>query len=363
MQLNGIDIASHQAGIVPSNTSADIVIIKATGGVGYVNDRAHGAWKDWEELADEVLASGKLLGLYHYANERGCSSTAAREAEFFLNETKAYHEKFVPVLDWEADALMNPPSWAHEWLEKVQAKTKSKPMFYGGASNVNNNDYSSIVAYPLWMASYLNRYIGAGFVTNPVNTWGTGNWPSMTMYQYTSTGRISGYDGPLDLSCFYGTRDDWKALTGREKPKQPSSKPINNAGLKYQAHVQDSGWLPVVHDGMIAGSVGYYARLEALRVNPPQGWTLSVKVHLQDIGWTQYDVSHGNDTIIGTVGEYRRIEMLEIDVKEQPESDKRKLRFRVHQEYVGWKAWTDEGYASGSDGLSARLEAVQIVIE
>lgn len=363
MQLNGIDIASHQAGIVPSATAAEFVIIKATGGVGYVNDRAHGAWKDWEELADEVLASGKLLGLYHYANERGCSSTAAREAEFFLNETKAYHGKFVPVLDWEADALMNPPSWAHEWLQLVESRTKSRPMFYGGASNVNNTDYSSIVMYPLWMASYLNRYQGVGFVDNPVNTWDTGDWPDMLCYQYTSTGRIAGYSGNLDLSAFYGTRKTWQDMCSAEVPEQKPGKPINNAGLYYTAHVQNIGWCKRVRDGQVAGTTGFYLRLEALRIDPPKGWALRVKVHVQGIGWTQYDIEHGNDTIIGTVGEYQRIEMLEIDVTKRPAGDKRKLRFRVHQEYVGWKAWTDEGYASGSDGLYARLEAVQIVIE
>lgn len=356
MQLNGIDIASWQAGIVPSSTPADFVIIKATGGTGYVNPY----WREW---ADNVLASGKLLGLYHYANERGCSGSWQAEADFFINETKAYKGKFVPILDWENDALLNPASWAASWLDYVKEKTGATPMFYCYASNVNSTDYSALTKYPLWMASYLSRYDGSGFVNNPVNTWDTGNWSHMTMYQYTSTGHISGYNGNLDLSCFYGSRDDWKALTGREKPKQPKSKPVNNAGLKYQAHVQDSGWLPVVHDGMIAGTTGYYARLEALRINPPKGWALRVKVHVQDIGWTQYDIAHGNDTIIGTTGECLRIEMLEIDVTKRPEGDTRKLKFRVHQEYVGWKAWTDEGYASGSDGLSARLEAVQIVIE
>ena len=356
MQLNGIDIASWQAGIVPSNTSADFVIIKATGGTGYVNPY----WREW---ADNVLASGKLLGLYHYANERGCSGSWKAEADFFINETKAYRGKFVPVLDWENDALLNPPSWAASWLNYVQDKTGAKPMFYGYASNVNSTDYSALTKHPLWMASYLSRYDGSGFVNNPVNTWDTGDWPDMLCYQYTSTGRIAGYGGNLDLSAFYGTRKTWQAMCSAEVPEQKPGKPINNAGLYYTAHVQNIGWCKRVHDGQVAGTTGFYLRLEALRIDPPKGWALRVKVHVQNIGWTQYDIEHGNDTIIGTVGESRRIEMLEIDVKKRPEGDNRKLRFRVHQEYVGWKAWTDEGYASGSDGLSTRLEAVQMVIE
>lgn len=58
------------------------------------------------------------------------------------------------------------------------------------------------------MASYLNRYDGAGFIDDPDNTWDTGDWNGMTAYQYTSTGDIRGYDGNLDLSVFYGSRED-----------------------------------------------------------------------------------------------------------------------------------------------------------
>jgi uncharacterized protein YjdB len=50
-------------------------------------------------------------------------------------------------------------------------------------------------------------------------------------------------------------------------------------------------------------------------------------------------------------------------VVERPIGDTRKLRFRVHEQNAGWKAWTDEGFASGTDGLARRLEAVQFVIE
>ena len=356
MGLNGIDISSWQSSIVPSNTPSDFVIVKATGGTGYINPY----WRQW---ADDVLASGKLLGLYHYANERGCSGNWDEEAAFFLEVTKDYHGKFVPVLDWENDALMNPPIWAAAWMEGVREVTGSTPFFYAYASNVNSTDYRVCVPFPLWMASYLNKYIGSGFVENPDNTWDTGNWDAMSMYQYTSQGRIPGYGGNLDLSYFYGNRDDWQRMAQPVQPHQEPGEPINDAGLYYQAHVQDIGWCPPVHDGQCAGTCGFSKRLEALKVNPPKGWKLRVKVHIEGIGWTQYDVAHGNDTIIGTVGEGKRIEMMEICVLERPLGDKRKLSFQVHEEWTGWKAWTPEGFASGTDGLMRRIEAVRIVIQ
>lgn len=79
---------------------------------------------------------------------------------------------------------------------------------YAYASNVNSADFSSIAHYPLWMASYLNKYDGTGWQTDPDQTWGLGAWDHLTAYQYTSTGYIPEYPNRLDLNVFYGTRQD-----------------------------------------------------------------------------------------------------------------------------------------------------------
>ena len=192
--LNGIDIASHQEGIDVTKVDADFVIVKVSGGTSYVNDRAHGAWRDWRDIANAVLKAGKLLGLYHYACEYGSEPGGKAEAEFFLKQIKGFEGKAVLCLDWEAHAQSMPVSYAREWLDAVAKATGSTPMFYGYASYLNSRDHSSIKKYPLWMASYLYRYDGGiGYVDNPENTWDTGSWPEMTMYQYSSTRKIGGY--------------------------------------------------------------------------------------------------------------------------------------------------------------------------
>lgn len=204
--LRAIDISSWQAGIVPSWVDCDVVIVKATGGTGYENPY----WREW---ADDVLASGKLLAFYHFANDLSWNSASA-EAEWFLSHVRDYKGQFVPILDWEGMALNNPVSWAREWLDIVSAELGATPIFYAYASNVAWVDYSSISHYPLWMASYLNRYDGVGWVDNPDNVWGTGSWGGMVGYQYTSTGYVNGYGGRLDLSVFYMSRDDWLDMQG-----------------------------------------------------------------------------------------------------------------------------------------------------
>lgn len=99
MGLNGIDISSWQDDLVVSAMgTCDFVIVKATGGAGYSNEcfRRH---------ADETLASGKLLGCYHYARDRGYEGSAEAEADHFISAFKPYVGKAIPFLDWEADAL------------------------------------------------------------------------------------------------------------------------------------------------------------------------------------------------------------------------------------------------------------------
>lgn len=506
--LNVIDISSHQGdnGIVASRTPADVVIIKVSGGTSYVNPY-------WRSMAEDVLKSGKLLGFYQYACEYGSEPGGRAEAEFFWNLVKEYKGKFVPILDWENHAWDMPVSYAKAFLDRIAELSGATPMFYGGASDVNNKDYSSISKYPLWMASYLYRYDGSGFVVSPVNTWATGSWGDMTMYQYTSTGRIPGYDGPLDLSCFYGTKEDWKRLCGgetmankietmckeavaianddshgysqavrwlpdfdcsslmyyvadkagfgvgrgpektrytgtmpsdfkaagftmydrgavepyrgcillwdpwgdgghtelciggnkavgahcsetggiygqagdqtgneisvawmrndydfvlcppaeKDEPVQKPGKTVNDEGLKYRAHVQNLGWCPWVRDGQCAGTTGFSLRGEAIEIEPPEGVEIECSAHIQDIGWKCYGVAkHGAPLVVGTTSKALRMEALMLRATKMPKG--KKLQFQVHQVDTGWKAWTDSGFASGSDGLRKRLEAFRLKI-
>ena len=167
---------------------------------------------------------------------------------------------------------------------------------------------------------------------------------------------------------------------GEEKPVMPEQFPgstVNDAGLYYRVHAQNAGWFDPVRDGQTAGSVGYGARMEAIKIRPPKStngrYLLEVCVHVQNEGWVRYEVdgnaegsgegSSVGDPIIGTIGESKRIEAIIIRVLERPAGDNRKLWFRVHQQNYGWKAWTQEGFASGSDGESLRLEAIQMKLQ
>ena len=207
MGLNGIDISSWQDDLVVSAMgTCDFVIVKATGGAGYSNEcfRRH---------ADETLASGKLLGCYHYARDRGYEGSAEAEADHFIAAFKPYVGKAIPFLDWEADALNLGVAWAKTWLDRVKAKTGVTPGIYTSKSVCFAYDWAAVAkTYPLWVAQYPN-YEETGFLSEPwTDGWDFGAWDSPLIFQYTGTGRIPGYGGHLDLDLFYGTKDDWRRL-------------------------------------------------------------------------------------------------------------------------------------------------------
>lgn len=238
-QLNGIDISSWQSDMDVYNVDADFVIVKVSGGVSYVNPY-------WKQQADDALQSGKLLGLYHYACEYDSEPGGKAEAEYFLDQIGDYLYKAILILDWENHALNMPVSYAKEWLDTVAERTGTTPIFYGYAANVNTTDYSSIAHYPLWMASYLDRYTyGYGYIDSPDNTWDTGNWDNMIMYQYSSTRKIPGYIGYIDVNAFYGTREDWLMLANGSAVPVPSPEPapVPEGQPKYCVQVSN-GWLP-----------------------------------------------------------------------------------------------------------------------
>lgn len=154
-------------------------------------------------------------------------------------------------------------------------------------------------------------------------------------------------------------------------PKQPESKPKNDIGIYYRAHVENGGWLKAVHDGMVAGTTGQKLRLEALKITPPAGVVLEAYAHVQGIGTLYYDGikrgkssgegSSANDPIIGTKGVSRRMEAIRL-VQTKPLKG-RKLYYRGHVEGTGWTKVCHEGEWCGTRGKSKRLEAIQIWYE
>ena len=204
-QLDGIDIASWQAGLDPAKVDADFIIVKSTEGTWYTNPY----FKKW---ADATLNCGKLLGTYHFASK----GDAVKQADYFVNTVGSYVGKCALFLDWEADAISQGPAWAKKFMDRVYSRTGVKPLIYMSKSVCRLYNWSSVAPkYGLWVAQYAYKYQnnGTGYLASPwTDSGGYGAWDAPTLYQYTSAGRISGYGKNLDLDLFYGSAEDWRNL-------------------------------------------------------------------------------------------------------------------------------------------------------
>ena len=198
MSLKGIDVSRYQSDINLAAVPGDFVIIKATDGVSY------GYTKVFEDLYDDAKKAGKLLGAYHYA--RGKDYKA--EADYFLSVVGDRVGECILCLDWEKDynPLFNTgkdKEWIKGWCDYVYSKTNVKPLIYLSKSFLKLVD--GVGDYGLWVAQYANNNT-TGYQDTP---WNEGAY-TCAIRQYSSHGRLSGYNGNLDLNKFYGEVDTWK---------------------------------------------------------------------------------------------------------------------------------------------------------
>jgi len=208
MTLNGIDISNWQYGINLSAVPADFVIIKVTEGTDYISS-------DWERQYNQAKASGKLVGLYHYAEGKNVIA----EARHFLTFASKFKGECIYCLDWEVadNPLFGSASeraWVSQWLNYVTQKTGVKPMLYCQASI--RTRLADIGDYGLWIAQYAN-YTPTGYQTTP---WNEGAY-TCAIRQYSSCGALTGYSGRLDLDKFYGDKAAWTSYCGTKNTPQP----------------------------------------------------------------------------------------------------------------------------------------------
>lgn len=211
-----IDVSSWQNGINVTTTGAEIVVAKATEGVGYVNP-------DCDRVVQDALAAGQGVGVYHFAHTE---NSAVSEANYFIDHTRGYIGKgIVPILDWEPSAPWD-TGWALTWLRTVEAAWGTKPIIYTYQYVENSYNWSNVVSenYGLWIASYtLNDTPIYGF--NPPAVQPTlRNWPFAVAWQYTANGYVNGWAGGVDLSVVYGDLNTWYAYAG-SGPVAPNPTP------------------------------------------------------------------------------------------------------------------------------------------
>lgn len=215
MSLNGIDISNWQAYIDLTAVPADFVIAKATQGTGYVSP-------DCARQVEQARATGKRFGVYHYVS----GGNAVAEANHFVDSCINWVSAGLFCIDWESQENS---AWGDEgYLEQVVAQVKARtgipPLIYSSAAY-----YAQVAAVAnrqncgLWIAQYANK-TPTGYQDTP---WNEGAY-ACVIRQYSSAGRLPGYDGDLDLNKFYGDGATFdKYVTGGGNTSNvPPSQPV-----------------------------------------------------------------------------------------------------------------------------------------
>lgn len=291
MELKGIDISKWQQGIDLNKIDFDFVIIKATEGKTYVD-------KCCDQFFQTALAMNKKIGVYHFANNS--DNTAQEEADWFINNTKGYIGKAIPVLDWEDNITNNVP-WALEWLQRVEKAYGCKPMIYMSESVVNRYDWSSVAnaGYGLWVAKYRDYTADYNYdMSNAGNKPNVKWWNFYAIWQWTSSGRLNGWNGNLDCDVFYGDAAAWDKYVGNNSgtniPSTPTPQPTRLSNEEIAKKVK-------------AGEYGNYPerkeRLEAEGYDYETIQKIVNQSYISNPAYQTYTVKSG-DTLSGIAAKY-----------------------------------------------------------
>lgn len=254
--MQGIDVSDWQPAYVTQTTEYDFALIKATQGTGNSN-------VNFDAQVANVLNRGKGLGLYHFAN----GGSVQAEADAFLNRARPYIGRAVLALDWESclaygggGCVQDNPQWGNgDWIRRfvryIHTKTGVWPLVYVQASAVNQVPSDVRANCGLWVAQYATNN-PTGYQTAP---WRIGLYGE-AVRQYSSTGRLNGYNGDLDLNIFRGNRDQWDKYANPGKASKSSG---NTAKPSVSSLSQGVNWEALA----IAVIRGDYGNGNARRTN------------------------------------------------------------------------------------------------
>jgi lysozyme len=210
--LLGVDVSNHNGSITWSSVFGDGVrwaYAKATEGTGFTDGFFSGNMSNGK-------GAGVQMGAYDFCHpESGCPSA---EVNHFWSvaggKITADGKSIYPMADCEvfsgvACSEGTYTAWYNNWSADVKAKTATflHPVIYVSACNCSH--LSTAITLSAWIADYNgeNLYTGNPWTTCcSCNVWGGGcGADTWTYWQVSSTGRISGISGNVDLDAYNGT--------------------------------------------------------------------------------------------------------------------------------------------------------------
>jgi lysozyme len=192
--MQGIDISNWQRGIDLSRVPCDFVIVKSTEGMTYVDPCCDG-------FVQQAIGLGKLWGFYHYVT----GGDPEAEADFWVRQTSGYFRAGIPCVDWESggNRAWGDVDYLRRFVQRVIDKTGVKPLIYASATSFPWGVCDELDC-GAWVAQYASNNT-TGYQDHP---WNEGAYDCV-IRQYSSAGRLAGYNGNLDLDKAYMTKEQW----------------------------------------------------------------------------------------------------------------------------------------------------------
>ena len=198
--VEGIDVSQYQGTI-------DWTAVKQSGRLFAITRIGDGYGQDptFDRNWQGIKANGMIRGAYQYFRP---GRDPGMQADIVVAKVGRLQAGDLPVTaDVEADDGVAPATIAanlRTWMNRVQAGTGKVPMIYTGPyfwdNKVQSRDFTGNA---LWVANW-----GVNCPSLPAA------WPGFRAWQYSSTGRVPGISGDVDLDRFNGSAQDLQNFAG-----------------------------------------------------------------------------------------------------------------------------------------------------
>lgn len=215
--LKGIDISGYQKGIdlatVNDRNALDFNIMKATESTGIVDSCC-------DTFYQIAKRQNVKRGVYHVLTS---AASGIKQADWFLTNCEGYILDAMLVLDIEGTSsyYTSDVAIALDFCERVKSETGVTPVAYMNGNVLNQKDWQPLVEIGcgLWIANYYFGYdaVGYDYVNPDRHMSNPREFGTAALWQFTSTGRLPGYGGKLDLDLAFMTKEAWDLYANPEK--------------------------------------------------------------------------------------------------------------------------------------------------
>jgi lysozyme len=187
--VHGIDLSHYQGQVfwehVGQNTKMSYVYLKATEGGDRIDDR-------YERNIQLAHRHGIKVGSYHFYRPK---TSAIEQLENFKMQCRPSEQDLIPMIDIESTGGLPTAEFCDsliKFLGMVEKEYRQPPLLYTFRNFYNWHLQGKVNDYKLMIAMYQPE--------EPVLEDGR----DITMWQYTSKGRLKGISGYVDKSRFMG---------------------------------------------------------------------------------------------------------------------------------------------------------------